>query len=111
MRNTSGRTFVLAIALMLAGILQGSSSVGSFEIDGNLTDDSGPGEPLDWNSPPPNVTTFIDQTGSDDIFSLGSKELDQNGWVIEKGSTPPIGDIVSGAILFRSLDRTKILYF
>jgi hypothetical protein len=70
MRNASGRTFVLAIALMLAGILQGSSFVGSFEIDGNLADDSGPGEPIDWNSPPPNVTTFIDKTGSsDDIFS------------------------------------------
>ena len=112
MRNTSGRTFVLAIALMLAGILQGSSSVGSFEIDGNLTDDSGPGEPLDWNSPPPNVTTFIDQTGSgDDIFNLGSKELDQNGWVCETGSAPPKGDIVKGAISFRILARKQYLYF
>ena len=79
MRSASARTTVLAIALMFAGILQGSSFVGSFEIDGNLADDSGPGEPIDWNSPPPNVTTFTDQTGNgDDIFNLGSKELDQN---------------------------------
>jgi len=112
MRNASGRTFVLAIALMLAGLVQGSSFVGSFEIDGNVADDSGPGEPLDWNSPPPNVTTFIDQTGNgDDIFGLGSKELDQDGWVCETGSTPPKGDVVRGAISFRIHDGKQFLYF
>src|SRR5438128_4672806 len=93
MRNASRCAIVLALALMLAGILRGSSFVGSFEIDGNLADDSGPGEPIDWSSPPPNVTTFIDKTGSgDDIFSLGSKELDQNSWICETGSAPPKGD-------------------
>jgi hypothetical protein len=112
LRKGLGSTFVLAIALMLAGILQGSSFVGSFEIDGNLSDDSGPGEPIDWNSPPPNVTTFIDKTGSgDDIFSLGSKELDQDGWICETGSAPPKGDIVRGAISFRILAGKQFLYF
>src|SRR5256712_3229189 len=106
------RTIVLALALMIAGILQGSSFVGSFEIDGNLADDSGPSEPIDWNSPPPNVTTFIDKTGSgDDIFSVGSKELDQDGWVCETGSAPPKGDIVKGAISFRILAGKQYLYF
>jgi hypothetical protein len=112
MRNASGRTIALALALLLAAIVQGSSSVGSFEIDGNVADDSGAGEPLDWNSPPPNVTTFIDQTGSgDDIFGLGSKELDQAGWVCGTGSAPPKGDIVKGAISFRILDGKQYLYF
>lgn len=112
MRKAFGSAFVLAIALMLAGILQGSSFVGSFEIDGNLSDDSGPGEPIDWNSPPPNVTTFIDTAGSgDDIFNLGSKELDQDGWICGTGSTPPKGDIVKGAISFRILAGKQFLYF
>jgi hypothetical protein len=112
MRSASGRIFVLAIALMFAGILQGSSSVGSFEIDGNLADDSGPGEPIDWNSPPPNLTTFVDQTGNgDDIFTLGSKELDQSGWVCETGSTPPKGDVVKGAVSFRIVGGKQFLYF
>src|SRR5207249_2149189 len=37
-----------------------SSTVGSFEIDGNLVDDSGPGEPIDWLSTPfpAALTTF-----------------------------------------------------
>ena len=87
MRNTSGRTFVLAIALMLAGILQGSSSVGSFEIDGNLADDSGPGEPIDWSSPPPNLTTFVDQTGSgDDIFNLRARAVENLESILDSGS-------------------------
>lgn len=112
MRSASARTTVLAIALMFAGILQGSSSVGSFEIDGNLADDSGPGEPIDWNSPPPNVTTFTDQTGNgDDIFNLGSKELDQNGWVCQTGSTPPKGDILKGALSFRLVNGKQYVSF
>jgi hypothetical protein len=112
MRNASSRTIVLALALLLAAIVQGSSSVGSFEIDGNVADDSGAGEPIDWNSPPPNVTTFIDQTGNgDDIFGLGSKELDQAGWVCGTGSAPPKGDIVNGAVSFRILAGKQYLYF
>jgi len=112
MRSASGRTTVLVIALMLVGILQGSSFVGSFEIDGNLADDSGPGEPIDWNSPPPNVTTFTDQTGNgDDIFNLGSKELDQDGWVCQTGSAPPKGDVVKGALSFRLVNGKQYVSF
>src|SRR2546422_10480217 len=112
MRNASGRSFVLAMALMLAGILQGSSFVGSFEIDGNLADDSGPGEPIDWNSPPPNVTTFTDQTGNgDDIFNLGSKELEQDGWVCQTGSAPPKGDVLKGALSFRIVNGKQYVSF
>ena len=112
MRSASGRTTVLVIALMLVGILQGSSFVGSFEIDGNLADDSGPGEPIDWNSPPPNVTTFTDQTGNgDDIFNLGSKELDQDGWVCQTGSAPPKGDVLKGALSFRLVNGKQYVSF
>src|SRR5258708_17569562 len=59
------------------------NTVGSFEIDGNLTVDHlvPPSEPIDWDSSPfpAALTTFTDGTGStDDIFGMGSKENDQS---------------------------------
>jgi len=62
------------------------NTVGSFEIDGNLTVDHPvpPMEPIDWDSSPfpAALTTFIDGTGpTDDIFGQGSKENDQSTWV------------------------------
>src|SRR5712692_7213239 len=73
------------------------NTVGSFEIDGNLTVDHlvPPSEPIDWGSNPfpAALTTFTDSTGpSDDIFGLGSKENDQNSWVCTTGSAPRNGD-------------------
>src|SRR5260370_28337477 len=54
-------------------------TVGSFEIDGNLTVDHlvPPSEPIDWDSSPfpAALTTFTDGTGqTDDIFGLRSEE-------------------------------------
>src|SRR5260370_29430580 len=62
------------------------NTVGSFEIDGNLTVDHlvPPSEPIDWDSSPfpAALTTFSDATGStDDIFGQGSKENDQSSSV------------------------------
>jgi hypothetical protein len=76
------------------------NTVGSFEIDGNLTVDHlvPPSEPIDWDSSPfpAAVTTFTDATGStDDIFGQGSKENDQSSWVCTTGSAPPKDDIVN----------------
>ena len=70
------------------------NTVGSFEIDGNLTVDHlvPPSEPIDWDSSPfpAALTTFTDGTGStDDIFGMGSKENDQSSWVCTGGSAPP----------------------
>src|SRR5262245_48182434 len=61
------------------------NTVGSFEIDGNLTVDhpSPPVEPIDWDSSPfpAALTTFSDETGpTDDIFGQGSKEDTQSTW-------------------------------
>src|SRR5467141_4247460 len=71
-----------------------SNTVGSFEIDGNLTVDHlvPPTEPIDWDSSPfpAALTTFTDGTGpTDDIFGMGSKESDQSTWVCTAGSAPP----------------------
>ncbi len=61
------------------------ATVGSFEIDGNLTVDhpAPPAEPIDWNSTPfpAALTTFTDATGTtDNIFGQGSvSEISING--------------------------------
>jgi hypothetical protein len=75
-----------------------ASSVGSFEIDGNLTVDHvvPPQEPIDWESTPfpAALTTFTDASGqTDDIFGQGSKENDQSTWVCTTGSAPPKDDL------------------
>ncbi len=77
-----------------------SSTVGSFEIDGNLTVDHAapPTEPIDWDSNPfpAALTTFADVSGpTDDIFGQGSKENDQTTWVCTTGSAPPKDDLVN----------------
>src|SRR6266436_5427799 len=76
------------------------NTVGSFEIDGNLTVNHlvPPSEPIDWDSNPfpAALTTFTDGTGStDDIFGQGSKENDQTSWVCTTGSAPPKDDVVN----------------
>ncbi len=76
------------------------STVGSFEIDGNLIVDHSvpPTEPVDWDSSPfpAALTTFTDGTGpTDDIFGQGSKENDQSTWVCTAGSAPPKDDLVN----------------
>src|SRR6266481_3469802 len=76
------------------------NTVGSFEIDGNLTVDHlvPPSEPIDWDSGPfpAALTTFTDGTGStDDIFGMGSKENDQSSWVCTAGSAPQKDDVVN----------------
>src|SRR3989449_634730 len=76
------------------------NTVGSFEIDGNLTVNHlvPPSEPIDWDSNPfpAALTTFTDGTGStDDIFGMGSKENDQSSWVCTAGSAPQKDDVVN----------------
>ncbi len=89
--------------LPTADVAQATSAgntVGSFEIDGNLTVDHlvPPTEPIDWDSSPfpAALTTFTDGTGpTDDIFGQGSKENDQSSWVCTMGSAPPKDDVVN----------------
>src|SRR6266567_2714926 len=87
-------------AAVVNRVASAGSTVGSFEIDGNLTVDHPvpPTEPIDWasNPFPAALTTFTDATGpSDDIFGQGSKENDQSTWVCTTGSAPPKDDIVN----------------
>src|SRR5260370_5295256 len=113
-RNTVPRSLlIIAVVLLLvligaavtnhatlAGSTVISSTVGSFEIDGNLTVDHvvPPDEPIDWDSNPfpAALTTFTDASGpTDDIFGQGSKENDQSTWVCTTGSAPPKDDLVN----------------
>jgi hypothetical protein len=100
------------VALLTSAATLAGTTVGSFEIDGNRADDSGPGNLiLDWNSPPPNLTTFTDARGSgDDAFGLGSKELEPGGWQCITGSAPSKDDIVSGQVAFRLLSGKQYLF-
>jgi hypothetical protein len=88
-----------------------ASNIGAFEIDGNLADDSGPGDPIDWATPPFGVTQFTDPSGqTDDILGQGSKELEPGGWSCVVQAAPGKDDIVSGAVAFRILDGKQYLF-
>lgn len=101
----------LASTSPLSAVSNAGTSVGGFEIDGNLADDSGPGEPSDWETPPPNLATFTDSVGqADDIFGRGSKELEPATWQCVTGSTPSKDDITSGAIATRLHLGKQFLY-
>lgn len=101
----------LLVLVTSASVLAGTS-VGSFEIDGNRADDSGPGDLiLDWDSPPHGVVTFADGSGqSDSSFGQGSKELEPGGWTCGEGGVPGKDDIVEGEIAFRVLDGKQYLF-
>lgn len=110
--------FAITVGLAIGAGLIGSppvlagNGVGSFEIEGNRADDSGPGDLLlDWESPPPGLTTFTDASGQgDDSFGLGSKELEPGGWKCILGSAPGKADIVSGELAFRTLEEKNFLF-
>jgi hypothetical protein len=107
--STAPRPLLMVTAFLLLLLIAGpvanrpllaGNTVGSFEIDGNLTVDHPVAltEPIDWDSSPfpAALTTFTDGTGStDDIFGLGSKENDQSTWICTAGSAPAKGDVVN----------------
>jgi hypothetical protein len=111
------RTFLLVLALIVlafvasASVLAGNT-VGAFEIDGNRADDSGPGDLiLDWDSPPPGITTFTDGSGqSDDSFGQGSKEVEPGAWSCVDGGVPGKDDVVNGDVAFRTLQGKQYLF-
>src|SRR5712664_346126 len=104
-RRTSFIITTILLLLLIGTLVANRSTlagitVGSFEIDGNLTVGHlvPPSEPIDWDSSPfpAALTTFTDGTGStDDIFGQGSKENDQSSWVCTTGSAPPKDDVVN----------------
>jgi uncharacterized repeat protein (TIGR01451 family) len=122
MRSNAGRTSRLSMRVVLGALLTlalaigigassalSGSNVGSFEIDGNTVDNSGPGEPIDWATPPPNLTTFTDDT-LDTNFTGGSKWQDPAGWECSTGSVPAKDDIVNGAVAFRTFNGSQFAY-
>ena len=100
------------LALLTSASVLAGTTVGSFEIDGNRADDSGPGDLiLDWDSPPFGVTTFTDASGqSDSSFGQGSKELEPGGWSCVAGGVPGKDDIVKGDVAFRTLAGKQYLF-
>src|SRR6266446_3018611 len=97
---------ITALLLLLIGMPLANrgtfagNTVGSFEIDGDLTVEHSvpPTEPIDWDSNPfpAALTTFTDGTGpTDDIFGQGSKEDTQSTWNCVTGSAPPKDDLLN----------------
>jgi len=94
------------------------SSLGAFEIDGNLADDSGPGDPIDWSTPPPGVTSFgpnstppeLSGSNKDDGFTNGSHEDLPSQWTCANAKAPGKDDIVSGQIAFRRVGTDQFAY-
>lgn len=86
--------------------------VGDFEVDGNKADDSDAGEPIDWDTPPPNLTNFVDLSNSsdDDAFGKGSKQLEPGDWTCVEQKVPAKNDLESGQIAFRTLNGDQFLY-
>lgn len=118
-RSTFAIVGLVSVVLGVVGIpaasahTSGTAIIGQFEIEGNIADDSGPGDPIDWTStpPPPNLTNFTDTTGSaDDIFGQGSKELAPGGWKCITGSAPSKDDIKNGQISFRTVGGKQFVY-
>ena len=114
-------SFLLMVLVEASGVPAtfAGSSVGSFEIDGNLVDDP-PGEPIDWSTDPagtiphpalPNRVDFIDASGQgDNSFGLGSKELEPGAWQCITGSAPGKDDIVKGAVALRAIGQKRFMY-
>jgi hypothetical protein len=111
--------------LVLAGAMIGNpeafagSTVGDFEIDGNLVDDPAGGS-IDWSTDPegnfphpglPNRVDFVDASGqSDGIFGQGSKELEPGGWTCVTGSAPGKSDILKGSVAIRAIGQKRFMY-
>ncbi len=96
-----------------------TTSVGSFEIDGNLVDDP-PGEPIDWstdpagNNPHPglfNRVDFVDASGQGDgSFGQGTKELEPGAWSCVTGGVPGKDDILRGSVAVRAIGQKRFMY-
>jgi hypothetical protein len=95
------------------------TSVGDFEIDGNLQD-SPAGGPIDWSTDPEgniphpglsNRTDFTDASGkSDGIFGQGTKELEPGTWKCITGSAPGKSDILKGSVAIRAIGQKRFMY-
>ena len=114
-----GLAGVLAMLLTLSGFTLcttgalANSTIGGFEVDGNLLDNSGAGDPIDWATPPPNQTSFTDPFNKqpDTAFVTGSKDNAPDGWdCAPDASAPDKNDIVKGKIAFRRFGRDLWAY-
>jgi archaellum component FlaG (FlaF/FlaG flagellin family) len=95
-----------------------ASTIGEFEIDGNLTD-SAPGVPYDWDTLP-GAVVFKDPdansgcpAGDDDIFGGSSVEEEPGEWIFDCGSVPQKDDFLEAGIGTRKIagDTWLYLYF
>ncbi|HET7489292.1 MAG TPA: Ig-like domain-containing protein, partial [Acidimicrobiales bacterium] len=112
-----GAVLASALSGALRATVSADSSVGSFEIDGNRPDDSGAGEPLDWDSAstgsnPVTVTGFTDafNVQKEDGFGGHSSNDGPATWACDQVSVPSKDDIQDGAIGFRIVNGDQFVY-
>lgn len=112
--RTISLALALAVALVLAmagGVVNrtlANGTAGNFEIDGNRADDAAT-TPIDWDTAPAPVTSFIDDT-EDTIFGQGSKNEQPGDWRCVTGNAPPKDDILSGDIAFGDVGGDQWAY-
>ena len=92
----------------------GTTTVGSFEIDGNLVDDTGGGEPIDWETlrTSPRLSIGRDKpTGqTDDSYAQGSKD-DTVAPTVETGAIPNNkSDLLRMYVSHRRIGSNDFLY-
>lgn len=110
---------ILASALIGNHEAFAGTSVGDFEIDGNLQDNPA-GGPIDWSTDPEgniphpalsNRADFVDASGQqDNIFGQGSKELEPGAWKCLTGSAPGKSDILKGSVAIRAIGQKRFMY-
>ena len=111
--SATAAVFAASLVLTATPVAQAASTVGSFEIDGNLVDPTPAAEPLDWSSLPAAnlLPPFTDGTGkNDDAFGNGSKELEPGMWSCINQSAPGKDDIRAGQIAFRTIGGKQFVY-
>jgi uncharacterized repeat protein (TIGR01451 family) len=113
MAATAGRAIVLDPVSAID-----TTIVGGFEIDGNRPDNSGAGDPVDWDTvgtgvPPVSVTEIPDASGQgkEDGFGGHSQNLNPGKWACENVATPEKDDISAAAVGFRTYNGAQYLYF
>lgn len=110
-------TIVAVVLGGLAIVAHAGTIIGQFEIDGNKIDESGAGQPYDWNSLP-GAVIFTDPdpasgcpAGQDDQFSGGgSTEESPDTWIFSCGPSPSKDNFLEAGIGSRKIDGVTWLY-
>ncbi|HEX9712068.1 MAG TPA: choice-of-anchor P family protein [Actinomycetota bacterium] len=109
---TTAAVFVGALSTLVPALA--ATTIGAFEVDGDLVDSNTTDDIFDWDTLDQTdavVVEFNDPTGqSDDSFGGGSKELEPSTWNFVSQSVPQKDDLLETGIATRQVDGSNWLY-